>query len=447
VYVSGQTHVVADVNYARNDDRHVAYQVVGDGPVDVVLVADWFGNVELMWEGAALADALNRLSSFCRLIVFDKSGIGLSDLVALDGLPTLEDWIDDVRAVMDDVGSKSAALIGVGAGGPMVLQFAAMHPHRASALVLINSYARLSRADDYLHGIPDRLRDEILDASYVADSTIDFLTGGHQDAAFRSWWARYQRQSVSPRTAEVMRRMMFDVDVRSVLPMVQAPTLVLHRREDPWIRVDHGRYLASHIPGAHLIELPGAEDLWFLGETHGLLDEVEVFLTGAQSPARTDRTLATLLFTDLTDSTATAARVGDRTWRHLLDLHDEVVGQKLERFGGHVVNPTGDGVLARFDGPGRAIRCAIGIRDELVQSGMHVRCGIHTGEIEVRGGDVAGIAVHLAARVSALAGSGEVLVSSTVRELVAGSGITFQDRGSHALKGIPDDWRIYSVIT
>ncbi|MEY2590691.1 MAG: hypothetical protein QOJ67_2675 [Acidimicrobiaceae bacterium] len=436
-----------DIQYARNDDRHVAYQVVGDGPLDVVLVADWFGNVELMWDGAAFADALNRLAAFCRLLVFDKSGIGLSDPVSLDGLPTLEDWIDDVRVVMDDADSKSAALIGVGAGGPMVMQFAAMHPHRASAVVLINSYARLSRADDYLHGIPDHLRDQILEDSYLDGSSIDFLTGGDADAAFRAWWARYQRQSVSPRTAEVMRRMMFEVDVRSVLTMVQAPTLVLHRRDDPWIRVAHGRYLADHIPDARLEEVPGAEDLFFLGDTDVLFDEVEAFVTGARPPLRTDRTLATLLFTDLVDSTATAAELGDLQWTKLLDQHDRVVRDCLEHFRGRVVTPTGDGVVATFDGPGRAINCAIAIRDELSMIGLRVRSGIHTGEIVVREREIAGIAVHLGARIGALAESGEVLVSSTVRELVAGSGISFHDRGQRALKGIPDEWHVYAVVT
>jgi class 3 adenylate cyclase len=437
--------MVPETRYARHGDFHIAYQVVGDGDLVVVLAADWFGNVELMWEGIAMAHALKRLASFARLVVFDKRGVGLSDPVPVSGLPTLEEWIEDVRVVMDDAAIDRAALIGVGAGGPMAMQFAATHPHRVSALSLVNTYARLARGPDYAPGIPDELRDRILEVSYTDDRTADFLAG-NSDEAFRSWWHRYQRLSVSPGTAAVMRRMIFDIDVRSVLPSIQAPTLVLHRRDDPWIRIDHARYVAQTIPGARLVELPGNEDLYFLGDADRLLDQVEEFLTGTPPVVRSDRVLASMLFTDIVESTSTASRVGDRHWHLLMDQHDALLDRTLERFGGRMVTPTGDGMLAVFDGPGRAIGCASAIRDQLAGLNLPIRAGVHTGEVEVRGDNVSGIAVNVAARVAALGGGGDILVSSTVRDLVSGSGLRFTDRGSHDLRGLPDPWRVFQLV-
>jgi class 3 adenylate cyclase len=436
---------VPDTRYAQHGDLHVAYQVVGNGDLDVVLVADWFGNVELMWEGVDMAHALNRLASFARLVIFDKRGVGLSDPVPVTGLPTLEEWIEDVRVVMDDALIKRAALIGVGAGGPMVMQFAATHPHRVSALALVNTYARLARGPGYAPGMPDAIRDRILGVSYTDDRTADFLAGTGSDEAFRSWWRRYQRHSVSPSTAAVMRRMMFDIDVRSVLSAIQAPTLVLHRRDDPWIRIDHARYIARTIPGAHLVELPGNEDLYFLGDADNLLDEVEEFLTGTPPAARSDRVLASMLFTDVVESTSTAIRLGDRRWHRLMDQHDALVGPSVERFRGRKVNPTGDGMLAVFDGPGRAIGCASTVREQLAAVGLVIRAGVHTGEVEVRGNDVTGIAVNVAARIATIGGAGEIFVSSTVRDLVSGSGLSFTDRGLHVLKGVPEPWRVFQL--
>lgn len=441
----GHAGAVGETRYARSGDVHVAYRIVGSGPPDTVLVADWFGNVELMWDDLALAHVLDRLASFSRLIVFDKRGVGLSDPVESSGLPTLEAWMADVGAVMDDVGSDQAVVVGVGAGGPMVMQFAASHPERVSALVLVNTYARLRRADDYPAGVPDPVRDQILEVPYVDERTVDTLAGASGDVARRRWWTRYQRQSVSPGTAAAMRSMMFEVDVRGVLGSIQASTLVLQRRDDPWIRIGHAHHLAAHIPGARLVVLPGDEDLFFLGDVDTLLDEVEQHVTGTPPSPRSDRALATVLFTDLVDSTAMAARLGDRRWSRLLDEHDAVVARALARHRGRKVNPTGDGVLVVFDGPGRAIRCGGAIRDELVGLGFEVRAGVHTGEVEVRGDDVGGIAVNIGARIAALAGAGEVLVSSTVRDLVAGSGIAFRDCGEHLLKGVPDPWRVFAV--
>ena len=437
-----------ETRYGTVGGAHVAYQRFGEGDVDLVLVADWFSNVEQVWEGPAYARALLRLGSFARVLIFDKRGIGLSDPLprGTEELPTIEGWIGDVEAVMDDAGVKSAVLVGVGAGGPMVLQFAAMHPHRAEALVLINSYARLARADDYPAGVPDHVRTLVLERSYTDDATADPLLGSAADAATRRWWAAYQRQSVSPGVATAMRSMMFDVDVRSVLASVQAPTLVLHRADDRWIRPAHGRYLADHIADARLVVLAGDEDLFFLGDVDALLDEVEAFVTAAPPATPSDRVLAALLFTDIVGSTATAASVGDARWRLLLDHHDAAVRSAVERHRGRIVNPTGDGVLAVFDGPGRALRCACEIRERLADVELQVRAGIHAGEVELRGDDIGGIAVAIASRVAALAGPGEVLTTSTVRDLVAGSGARFADRGRHTLKGVDGDWQVLAVV-
>lgn len=434
-----------ETRYARQAGFHIAYQVVGTGDLDLVLAADWFGNVELMWDGISMAHALSRLASFARLVIFDKRGVGLSDPVSVSGLPTLEEWIEDVRAVMDDAGIKRAALVGVGAGGPMAMQFAATHPHRVSALALINTYARLSRGPDYAPGIPDAVRDRILDVSYTDDRAADFLAGSSSDEAFRAWWRRYQRHSVSPATAEVMRRMIFDIDVLSVLAAIQAPTLVLHRRDDPWIRIGHARRIAETIPGARLVELPGDEDLFFLGDCDSLLDQVEEFLTGTPPAVRSDRVLATMLFTDIVESTSTASRLGDRRWHVVMDQHDDLVRRTVERFRGRMVISTGDGMLAIFDGPGRAVACASAIREQLAALHLPIRAGVHSGEVEVRGDDVTGIAVNVAARIAALGGEGEILVSSTVRDLVSGSGLSLTDRGSYTLKGVPEPWRVFQL--
>ncbi len=434
-----------ETHYARAGPVHLAYQATGGGELDVVLVADWFSNVDLMWESQPYARALRRLGAFSRLIVFDKRGVGLSDPVPPDRLPAIEAWMDDVRVVMDEVRSTRAALVAVGAGGAMAMQFAATYPQRVAALVLVNTYARLSRAEDYPPGIPDRVRDVLLSRPHTSDEAVDLLAGRRQDPSFARWWGRYQRHSVSPGTADAMRRMLFDVDVRAVLPAIAVPTLVIHRRGDRWIRLAHGRHLAESIPGARFVELPGDEELFFLGAADELLDEVQDFLTGVRPSVASDRVLATVLFTDLVDSTTMAAQIGDRRWRAALDDHDTVIAKAVDRTRGRRVASTGDGVLAVFDGPGRAILCATEIRDELRGMGLHVRAGLHAGEIELRGDDVGGIAVHIAARVAALAAPEEILVSTTVRDLVAGSEISFDDRGVHHLKGVPEARHLFAV--
>ncbi|HUF32699.1 MAG TPA: adenylate/guanylate cyclase domain-containing protein [Acidimicrobiales bacterium] len=434
-----------ETRYAVAGDVHVAYQVLGEGPRTVVMVMDWFGNVELMWESSDLAAVLERLASICRVVVFDKRGVGLSDPVSRDGLPPLETWIDDVSTVLSSVGADRATLLGVGAGGPMVMQFAGTHPERVDRLVLVNTYARLARAADYPAGVPEAVRDRILAVPYDDDATADTLAGASRDPSFRSWWRRYQRQSVSPSTARAMREMLFQVDVRSVLGSIQAPTLILHRRDNPWIRVAHSRHLAQHIEGAELVELDGDEDLFFLGQVDELVDHVEAFLTGSVPSSRSERVLVTVLFTDLVGSTEVTAQLGDARWRRLRQHHDTIVARCLQRHRGRLVSTAGDGTFAVFDGPGRAIRCARSIAEELEPIGLRVRAGVHTGEVELSGDSVDGIAVNIGARVAAMAGAGQVLVTSTVRDLMSGSGLSFRSLGGHTLKGVPEPWQILAV--
>lgn len=437
---------VSETRYAMSGGFHIAYRVVGDAPVDIVLIANWLGHVEAAWEGRELAQFLERLGSFGRLITFDKRGIGLSDPLPMDALPTLEEWMDDVRAVMEAEHVDHAAMVGIGSGGAMAMMFAATHPERVSALVLVNAYARLARDVDYLFGLPPHVRERLLSQRLIDVAGSGALTGEREgDASFLRWWTRFLRLSASPGTEDVMRRWMFAVDVRSVLPAIDVPTMVLHRRENRWVVSEHGRYLAEKIKGARYVELPGGEDLFFLGDTAPLLGEIEEFLTGMRSRPEPDRVLSTVLFSDIVGSTVRASSLGDRRWRELLDSHDAAVRRQLERFQGRAVDFAGDGVLATFDGPARAIRSACAIREEARNLDLDVRCGLHTGEIELRGDDVAGIAVHIGHRVSELARPGEVLVSSTVKDLVAGSGIQFSDRGAKTLKGVPGRWRVYAV--
>ena len=431
--------------YARRGELHVAYQVAGTGP-PLVLVADWFGHLDTRWEWPSYATALTRLASISQLISFDKRGTGLSDPVDTGRLPDLEDWMDDVRAVLDDVGVKRADVIGVGAGAAMVLLFAAVHPHRVQRIVLVNAYSRLRRADDYPAGFPPALVERILASSYIAPSEVAVLSGERANAAFRSWWLRYQRHAVSPGVAIAMRQMMFEIDVRSVLRSIQAPTLVLHRRHDEWIRVGHGRYLAEHIPGAELVELDGDEDLVDEGAAAELLGHDEQFRRGARRPPEIDRVLATVLFTDLVDSTRMTASLGDRRWGNMLDDHDSIIERAVQSHRGDLIKHTGDGVLAVFDGTARAIRCAAAIREGLGEIGLHVRAGIHAGEIERRRRDVGGITVNIASRIMSLAGNGEIRVSRVVRDLVAGSGLEFTECGLSTLKGVPGEFELFTAI-
>ncbi len=442
---------VRHTRYAKTPDGfHIAFQVVGDGPVDIVFIPGWLSHVEALWDDPLLAHSLRRLASFSRLIVFDKRGVGLSDPVQLADLPSVEQWAEDVVAVMDAAASKQAVIFGTHQGGVMALVFAATFPSRTSALVLVNTFARLARAPDYPPGIPQDLLDEWMgrrdaDWGVKTGDTRSFNPSLVDDERSRESALRYERLCASPGTAMAMRRMVFSLDVRAVLPVISAPTLVLHRVDASEFRVGHGRYLADHIPTAKYVELPGADSTFFVGDADALLDEVEEFVTGTRSAPDPDRVLTTVLFTDVASSTEHSASVGDRRWRDLLDAHDALAGRQLARYGGRIVKTTGDGLLAAFDGPARAIKCACAIRDALRALGLVVRAGIHTGEVEVRGTDLAGIAVHLAYRVQAKAAPGEVVVSRTVVDLVAGSGIEFDDRGEHELKGIPGKWRLFTV--
>jgi pimeloyl-ACP methyl ester carboxylesterase len=436
--------------YARSGEVNIAYQVVGEGPLDLVFVSGWVSNLDLMWEEPSFARFLRRLASFSRLILFDKRGTGLSDRVPDDDLPTLEARMDDVRAVLDAVGAERAALLGHSEGGPMCLLFAATYPERTVALVLIGTYARRLVGDGYPFGAAPQAYEAFLQE--IADgwggpvglegrapSLVD-------DERFRTWWSDYLRMSASPGAALALTRMNGDIDVRPALETIAVPTLVVHRTGDRSLPVEGARYLADRIRGARLAELPGDDHLPFVGDQDAILDEIEEFLTGVRRGVETDRVLATVLFTDIVGSTDRAVQLGDRAWRDLLDSHHLAVRRELDRWRGTEVDTVGDGFLATFDGPARAIRCACAIRDAVRRLGLEVRAGLHTGECEVQGDTVAGIAVHIGARVSALAGAGEVLVSSTVKDLVAGSGIEFDERGEQELKGVPGRWRLYSVV-
>jgi len=434
------------IQYASSGEAYVAYRTCGDGPLDLVLILDWFGHVDEMWSAVSpMRPVLEQFASFSRLVTFDQRGVGLSDPVPLEQLPTLEQWMDDVGAVMDACAMKEAAVVAKGSGGAMGVLLAASHPERVSALVLVNSYARLNRADDYPIGVPFERHDFLLRDRYPPTESARVLAGGRIDEATANWWEHYLRLSASPSTVFAMRKMLLHMDVRSVLASVQAPTLVVHRRDDAWIRVAHGQYLADRIAGARMVELQGASDLIFGTDQRDLVGEIQEFLTGTRPSVNADRVLATVLFTDLVASTDHLARVGDQAWRSVLAQHDEIVRAALRRFAGREISLSGDGMLAVFDGPARAIRCADAIRDGLGRIGLQVRAGMHTGEIELRGADVGGIAVHIGARVASLAAAQEMLVSRTVKDLVVGSGIEFEDRGMHHLKGVPDEWHLFAA--
>jgi pimeloyl-ACP methyl ester carboxylesterase len=440
-----------ETSYVKTaDGGHVAYQVVGEGPSDLVAMHTGFSHLEWDWEGPALARFLHRLAGFTRLIRFDMRGLGLSDPVSPKDWPTLEQRADDLLAVLDVVGSERAALLGGVQGGQIMMFFAATYPERTAALVLAGTSARFAWAPDYPWGIPaDEQRMRMARAEQGWERGLGLLRliapSVADDPAFVSWWFHAYRQSTSPGTSVVNTRFVFETDLRSLLPTIQVPTLVLCRSDDPFGGPPHARYLAEHIPGAKLVELPGEDNLIYVGDSDAVLDEVEEFLIGSRHTPDSDRVLATVLFTDIVGSTEGVAQLGDRRWRDLLDAHDRTVRRQLDRFRGREINTTGDGFSATFDGPGRAIRCAQAIRDAVRALGIEVRAGLHTGEIEVRGTDVAGLAVHIGARVAALAGPGEVLVSGAIPPLVVGSGVEFADRGEHELKGVPGTWRLFAV--
>ena len=442
---------VPETRYAKSGDFHIAYQVVGEGPVDLLFVHGWISHIEHMWEEPGLARFLGGLASFSRLILMDKRGTGLSDPVPLNQLPTLEERMDDVRAVMDAVGAERATLFGTSEAGALNLLFAATHPQRTAALVLLNSYARLAWAPDYPWGIPAADTERLLHAvesGWGQGVAFEALVASQTDnEAMRRWWARYQRLAASPGAAVTLLRSAFDTDARSVLSTIKVPVLVLHRAGDPFTGPEHGRLLARAIPGARYIELSGVDHLFFSEDTDPLLAEIREFVTGVREGADPDRVLTTILFVDIVGSTEQAARLGDRRWRDALEGFYATVRRQLARFRGREVDTAGDGVFATFDGPARAIRCARAIVEAVRAQGISVRAGLHTGECEIIGEKVSGIAVNIGARVAGRAAGDEVLVSSTVRDLVAGSGIHFDDRGEQALKGVPGEWRLFAVTS
>ncbi len=438
---------VPATRYARSGNVSIAYQVVGEGAIDLVLVPGWVSHVEYGWEVPSYAAFLRRLARFSRLIILDRRGTGLSDRVA--GLPTLEERMDDVRAVMDDAGSERAVLVGLSEGGPMCSLFAAAYPDRTQALVLYGTLARVMYAPDYPLGVATKEIEALL-AVIERDwgrgiTAVLFAPSAAGDPGLLDQWARFERYAVSPGGMRKLVEMLADTDVRTVLPSIRVPTLVLHRREDPVTLVEGGRHLAKHIPGARYVELRGVDHFPWIGDSEAILSEIEEFVTGERGTHDTDRVLATVYFTDIVDSTRRAAALGDAHWGHDLRRFYEAVGGALRTYRGVEIDRTGDGVFARFEGPARAIRCAMAIRDGVARLGLSVRSGVHTGECEVLGDRLAGIAVHLGARIAAAAQPDEVLVSSTVRDLVAGSGLRFVDRGERSLKGVPEVWRLYAV--
>jgi class 3 adenylate cyclase len=427
----------------------IAYQVWGEGPVDLVVRRDIAHPVDLIWEEPSLVPLLERLGGFARNIWIDTRGSGSSDALTLRTMPYFDASSDDTAAVMNAVGSQRAALVGLGDAGAPTMLFAASFPERVSALILFNAYARFVRAPGYPCGLPPELRDRYLDAvrrTWGTPAILDVQAPGMKhDQRWCRWFLRGQRLSASPSAAAFFTESVMDTSVHDVLASIQAPTLILHRRDNAHARVAHGRYLAEHIPGASYQELPGGDHAYCAGDTKGLVDEIEEFVTGVRPAVPTERVLATVLFTDMVGSSQRTAEMGDRAWRTLLDAHDAIVRAHLERYRGREIKTTGDGVLATFDGPARAIRCACDIRDAVTGLGLELRLGLHTGEIELRGDDVAGIAVVIGQRVSTLARPNEVLVSRTVVDLVAGSGIDFDDYGEHELKGVPGAWRLLAV--
>jgi class 3 adenylate cyclase len=439
-----------ETRYARSGEYSIAYQVVGDGDLDLVYVPGLASHLEVFWEEPAYSRFLHRLASFSRLILMDRLGTGLSDRLPPNQASIYEQRMDDIRAVMDAVGSQRAAVLGWSEGAALSATFAATYPERTVALVMYGGMARFLWADDYPFGMPSDEMDRFIDGVPTAwgqdEDLLRLWAPSVADSPQpRRWWTRFGRLAASPGAATALFQMARDLDVRDILSTIRVPTLIVHRTGDTLIRVEHGRYMAERIPGAKLVELPGEDHLWWFGDQDAIVDEIQEFLTGVRPVPQADRVLATVMFTDIVGSTQRAAELGDTRWRELLDGHEAVVRRELARHRGTEVKTTGDGFLATFDGPARAIRCARSIAEGVRPLGIEIRAGLHTGELEMMNGDVGGIAVHTGARVSARAEAGEVLVSSTVKDLVAGSGIEFRDRGSHELKGVPGEWRLYAV--
>lgn len=435
-----------ETRYAKSGDVHIAYQVSGNGPIDLVLIPGFLSHLETDWDNPVVSRLLKRIETFCRLIRFDKRGTGLSDRVRI---PTLEERMDDVRAVMDAAGSEKAALFGYSEGGPMSILFSATYPERTTALMIYGSYARRVRSPDHPCGMSPEEFDAFtsrLEREWGGAAAMDvFAPSRAVDPVARQGFANYLRLSGSPGAMMQIMRMNREIDIRPVLPAVRVPTLVLHRTGDRLTHVDQGRYLAAHIPGARLRELDGEDHIWSAGDGNAVVDEIEEFLTGSRHVHEPDRVLATVLFTDIAQSTERAAALGDRRWRELLEKHQAMVRRQLANFRGREIDTAGDGFLTSFDGPARAVRCAAQIISESSAIGLEIRAGVHTGECEWMGDKLSGLAVHIGARVASKANPGEVLVSGTVKDLVAGSGLQFGDRGLHTLKGVPGEWRIFAL--
>jgi len=422
--------------YAKSGNVHIAYQVFGSGRTDLVFVPGFISHIENYWEFPDLARWLLRLARFARVIMFDKRGTGLSDPVA--EVPSLDLRMDDVRAVMDAAGSKSATLFGVSEGGALAALFAATHPQRCERLVLYGAFARFPN--------PEALKPffKYADRAWCSGLSLPAWAPSRQDdPTMQQWWGRFERLGASPAAAMAVMRLATEIDISDIVSSIRVPTLVIHSKDDALIPIECGRFLARNIPGARLIELPGQDHLFFVHEQIG--DCIEEFLTGSVSSAESDRVLASVLFTDIVGSTARAEQIGDQRWHDLLDAHHAIVRRELARFRGTEVKSLGDGFLATFDGPARAVRCACAIAEAVRPLDIEIRCGLHTGEIEIGNNDVRGIAVHVAARIAAVAAASEILVSRTVKDLVAGSGLHFQERGKHSLKGLQDAMDLYAA--
>jgi class 3 adenylate cyclase len=434
--------------YAKSGEYHLAYSVTGEGPLDILYVPTWLSQIEHLWESPRVNRFFERSAHLGRLIMFDRRGSGMSD--PIHGAPTLEEQMDDVNAVLDAAGSERAVVLAALEGGPMACLYAATHPDRTQALILYSAWARVVQSEDIPWANPPEERERLMEFLVETWGTGARLQGlapsEADDPEFLAWYAKLERLAASPRQIAELQKLIGEYDVRDVLSSIRVPTLVMHRRDDSLIDPRHSQYIAERIPGAKLVMLEGSDNLMVAGDSDAILDEIEVFLTGTRQEREPDRVLATVMFTDIVDSTRRASEMGDRRWRELLERHDELVRSKLEYWNGREIKTTGDGFLATFDGPARAIKCAKAIAYDVNQLGVAIRAGLHTGECEMRGDDVAGMAVHIGARVGSLAGPGEVLVSSTVKDLVVGSGLDFTDHGEHELKGVPGGWHVYRVV-
>jgi pimeloyl-ACP methyl ester carboxylesterase len=441
-------HATPPVRYAKNGDVHIAYQVVGEGPADLLFVTGALGNLRIWWEEPGAKRFWERLASFCRLIIFDKRGMGLSDR---GNFGTLEDRMDDMRAVLDAVGSERATLFGLSEGAPLSVLFGATYPERTAGLILYGAEVKEEVTDDWPWG--ESTREEFEESMKgVADRWDDgstftkyFMPSAGDDERLADWWRRLKTESFGPGDAIAYMRLAFEIDIRGVLPALDVPTLVMHQTRDRVCDVENGRYLGEHIRGARYVEIEGDDHIPWGPQSETILAEMNEFLTGDRAEPEPDRVLATVLFTDIVDSTRRAVELGDRRWRDLLETHHRTVRDEVARFRGRELDSAGDGIFASFDGPARGIRCARSIVDSVKTIGLGVRAGLHTGECELVGDKLGGIAVHIGARVASQADAGEVLVSRTVRDLVAGSGIEFRDRGVAELKGVPGEWQLYAV--